>query len=281
MGAKYAGIHFRTDAPDTVLPVFKKIFNKKVKPDKQDEELYERLVAYTNERLNRMTDREAIKEAQQMYNNLKFDWSHGFSLDFKGIFQHKTPAEMKRITGNEAREMIRADVAFSRTGRFPGDDFGAPPPNDRAAVVLRKHFVSLYWDDRIRPNNMEKELCKYAKKLKMPALGISVFKDNNVVFHAVRDIGKESERECIGFYWFDEEDIKPIKASDLCQILDADFLLEALTETLSCEDGVKMAETFERTTGIMIFENIESCRDAGMMEVDVWESADVFREGSI
>lgn len=150
---------------------------------------------------------------------------------------------------------------------------------DNAVIVIRKNFISLYWYDHIRVDNLDELLYQYAHKSNTPVLGVALYDDSNFVIHAVYRNGQAEAKECKGFYWFDEDDIQPAEAADLCHILNADFLLTALEETLSCIAGETMAESFEQKTGLTILMDTQMCNAAGMKEFQKWKRATVFHTG--
>lgn len=150
---------------------------------------------------------------------------------------------------------------------------------DPAVIVLREHFVSVYWYDHIRPENLGEELAHYAVLCGVPALGAAVYDDSNFQICAVRDVDVESyqARRCVGQYWFDYDDVQPADPAELCAILDADFLLPALTEALSQTDGEAMADCFEARTGLPILMDEGLCRTEQMRELHRWDGAVVFQ----
>ena len=143
-------------------------------------------------------------------------------------------------------------------------DMGAGDP---AVIVIREHFVSIYWYDHIRSENLREEMLGYAATHKLPALGVAVYDDANFQLYAVRDVGTEQARGSLGDYLFEYDDITPVSAEEVCDIIDAPFLLDALTKTLSCEDGETMVETFEKETGLPVMMFEEDCIAANLEEL--------------
>lgn len=148
---------------------------------------------------------------------------------------------------------------------------------DPAVIVLQPHFVSIYWYDHIRCENLGEELARYAALCGVPALGAAVYDDTNFQICAACDVGSDTARHCAGQYWFDYDDVQSADPAELCSILDADFLLPALRETLSQPDGEAMAGCFERLTGLPILMDEALCREKQLRELHRWENAVVFQ----
>lgn len=150
-------------------------------------------------------------------------------------------------------------------------DTGGP-----AVLVVREHFVSIYWHDHIRSDNLEKELLDYAAKCQVSALGTAVYDDANFQIYAVCNAHRNDIQILKGQYMFDYDDIESVTAEDICTTLDTAFLKDALQKTLSCTDGQTMSETFEKETGLLTFMDADMCSDAGMKELCKWTHATVF-----
>lgn len=178
------------------------------------------------------------------------------------------------IAGDRERAEQEADLArFMEQARI--DMSGGDP----AVLVLREHFVSVYWYDHIRPENLGEELAHYAVLCGVPALGAAVYDDSNFQICAVHDVDVESgqARRCVGQYWFDYDDVQPADPAELCAILDADFLLPALTEALSQPNGEAMADCFEARTGLPLLMDEDLCRAEHLQELHHWGGAVVFQ----
>lgn len=106
-----------------------------------------------------------------------------------------------------------------------------------AAIVVRKDFVSIYWYDHIRVENLSTEASKYAALCDVPALGVGVYDDTYFSIYAVRNAGKPNKESCVGEYLFDYEDLTPVDAQRVCELLDAPFFLNGLQNVLSCDEG--------------------------------------------
>ena len=145
-----------------------------------------------------------------------------------------------------------------------------------AVVVVRSDFVSIYWYDHIRVENLGAEASKYAALCEVPALGAGVYDDTNFSIYAVRSAGKPDKESCLGEYLFDYEDLTPVEAQRVCELIDAPFFLNGLQNVLSCEEGDIMAQTFEKETGLSIFMTEDMCKQAGMKKIHSWKSANVY-----
>lgn len=66
-------------------------------------------------------------------------------------------------------------------------------------------------------------------------------------------------------------------AQDICDTVDAPFLLDALQETLSKDEGELMALTFEQKTGLPILIFDEDCKEKGLQTLHQWSKATVYR----
>lgn len=146
-----------------------------------------------------------------------------------------------------------------------------------AVIVVRPHFVSIYWYDHIRAENLGEELAHYAAICKVPALGAAVYDDTNFQICGACGVGSDQARLCAGQYWFDYDDVQSVDPAELCSILDAEFLLPALRETLSQTDGEAMAGCFEKLTGLPILMDETLCREEQLRELHRWGNAVVFQ----
>lgn len=208
-------------------------------------------------------------------------------LKLKGLFDKKIKPSKGDLA---AMELIRAFAASNIEAISDADERAekeailtkvmgqALVDGEPAVIVVRKHFVSIYWYDHIRPENLKKEAMEYSSLCGVPALGVSVYDGENFLICAVCSAGTPNVKACMGEYMFDYDDITPVKAEDICTIADAPFLLEALKETLSCTDGEKMAETFEKSTGLPVFMYAEDFEKAGKKPILNWKSAAVYAE---
>ena len=147
-----------------------------------------------------------------------------------------------------------------------------------ATIVVRQHFISIYWYDHIRSENLLEELKKYAHMSGVPAFGVSVYDNTNFSIYAVCNIGGPNARCFKGEYFFDFDDITPVAAEDICDTVDAPFLLDALQETLSKDEGELMALTFEQKTGLPILMFDEDCKKKGLQTLYQWSNATIYCE---
>ncbi|MCD7992846.1 MAG: hypothetical protein LUK37_14150 [Clostridia bacterium] len=147
-----------------------------------------------------------------------------------------------------------------------------------ATIVVRQHFISIYWYDHIRSENLQEELKKYAHMSGVPAMGVGIYDDTNFSIYAVCNIGEPNARGFKGDYLFDFNDITPVAAEDICDTVDAPFLLDALQETLSKDEGGLMAHTFEQRTGLPILMFDEDCKEKCLQTLYQWSNATVYCE---
>lgn len=151
--------------------------------------------------------------------------------------------------------------------------------DEPAVIAVGEHFVSIYWYDHIREDNLPAEMLEYATVCGVPAMGVSVYDDTNFTLCAVCNAGTPNVRRCSGAYMFDHDDISPVEAETVCDTIGAPFLLDALKKTLSCRDGERMAAVFEAETGIPIFLDETACAKSGMKALYKWKSAVVVKAG--
>ncbi len=149
---------------------------------------------------------------------------------------------------------------------------------DPAVIAVREHFVSIYWYDHIRIDNLYQEMMDYAALCGVPAMGVGIYDDTNFYLYAVRNAKTPKACGCRGEYLFDYDDITPVTAGEVCRIIDAPFLLEAFHKTLSCSDGENMASVFEEETELPILMGEAACKSSGMRELERWKNAVVFGE---
>jgi len=149
---------------------------------------------------------------------------------------------------------------------------------DPAVIVVRDHFVSVYWYDHIRIENLREEMMEYAYLCGVPALGVGLYDDTNFSIYAVCNAGKTDVRGARGEYLFDYEDITEVEAEDVCDIVNAPFYLEGLQKALAADDGETMAALFEEGTGLPILMSDDECREYGMKLLHQWGGAVVYSE---
>ena len=190
------------------------------------------------------------------------------ALKFIEALAQKNISEITDADEKQEKEALLADVMQQAVQDMNG---GEP-----ALIVVRKHFVSIYWYDNIRSENLSSETAEYAAMCKVPALGVADFDDNNFQFYAICDAGTSNMQRCFGEYMFDYEDITPAEASTVCEIINAPFLLEGLTKTLACSDGAEMVSAFEKESGLPVFMAEEECAEKGMKELYKWKGARVY-----
>lgn len=147
---------------------------------------------------------------------------------------------------------------------------------ENAVIVVHPRFVSIYWYDRIRPENMQDKLTEYSFISGMPAVGAAIYDDANFLIYAVCNAGTPQVYICRGEYIFDYDDISPINADEICDTICAPFLLEGLKKALSCDDGDAMAQMFETETGLHIYADKVFCETSGMKKLYEWTNATVF-----
>ena len=149
---------------------------------------------------------------------------------------------------------------------------------DPAVIVVRRHFVSIYWYDHIRNENLRKEMLEYAHMCGVPALGVGIYDDANFSIYAVRSAGEPDAHICQGTYFFDYEDVAPVEAEDICGTVDAPFFVDALRKALAENDGETMAAVFEQETGLPIMMYEEDCREDRLRLLCRWDNAVVYSE---
>ena len=218
----------------------------------------------------RYKDREAILAALKKEFHKKTGPSKK-DMAFLGLIKAMSSRNIEEIEDPEERASKGA--LLDGILRNAEADMGGGDP---AVIVVREQFISIYWYDRIRVDNLNEMLMELAGKCDTPALGVSVFDDTNFTIMAVRDAGRDLARKCWGEYMFDYDDIRPVSPAELCEVLDAPFFLDALEDTLSREDGEEMAEAFERGTGLAVMLWPEECAEQGMTELYQWKNATVF-----
>lgn len=149
---------------------------------------------------------------------------------------------------------------------------------DPAVIVVRKHFVSIYWYDHIRNENIEEEIAKYVQLCRVPALGVSLYDGTNFLIYALCKAENSNAQWYSGEYFFDSDDITPVKAEDICDTIDAPFFLEGMQKVLSKDNGEDMAAAFEQETKLPILMFDEDCRENDMKTLHRWGRATVYCE---
>lgn len=68
-------------------------------------------------------------------------------------------------------ERAQKSLAFEQLMANAQMDMATDAP---ATIVIREHFVSVYWYDHIRAENLSDELLEYAALCGVPAMGVSM-----------------------------------------------------------------------------------------------------------
>lgn len=190
------------------------------------------------------------------------------ALDVVTAVFNKSIAEAK-----DADEKAKKESNLIQTMQILKNAVGQHEPY---TAVVREHFVSIYCHDLIRSESVRGELDAYVKKLKVPGIGVAVWQHFNFQIYAANE--EKETADCLGEYYFDEDDITPVKAETICEVIGAPHLLEALQKVLSSQEGDKMAEVFEEETGLQIYMDEDMCREEGMKELFSSETLTIFLE---
>ena len=81
---------------------------------------------------------------------------------------------------------------------------------EKALLVHQGDFAALYWGDRIRTDNLDEQVRRYAALTGLPVLGIGVYLGCNLTLCAA-----DSEQDCEAYYWFEEDEIQPGDGAEL------------------------------------------------------------------
>ncbi len=174
-------------------------------------------------------------------------------------------------------EKAEKQAAFESIMRNASRDIANVEP---AVLVVRKHFVSVYWYDHIRSENLEREAIEYSHLCRAPVLGVAVYDDTNFQIYAVSNLKGQAPLQCKGEYFFDYDDISPVAAEEVCNLMHAPFLLVPLEHALSLQDGESMVDSFETGTGILVFMWDDFCKEQNYEVLHQWEGATVYRINS-
>lgn len=172
-------------------------------------------------------------------------------------------------------EKAKKEATLSEIIERTLNDMGAGDP---AVIVVRKHFVSIYWYDHIRNENLQERMLEYAQLCGVPAMGVGIYDDTNFLIYAVFNAKGPNTKWYSGEYLFDLQDITPVKAEDICDAIDAPFFLKGLQKVLSNDAGEAMADAFEQETELPILMFAEDCQEIGMKELYRWSCATVYGE---
>lgn len=149
---------------------------------------------------------------------------------------------------------------------------------DPAIVVVRPHFVSLYWYDHIRSENLEEQAWNFGRRCRVPVLGVCRFDICDLQLCGVRNAGCPEAVTCRGDYYFNEHDIQPVDAGELCRILEAPFLQEGVAAALACSDGEGMAQMLEKALKMPIYLNERMLSAEGKRPTECWRKTLVYVE---
>lgn len=174
--------------------------------------------------------------------------------------------EEKQQMGRAALDNLQADLEDWETREDP------------AIVVVRPHFVSVYWYDHIRSENLEEQAWNFSRRCRTPVLGLCRLDLPDLQICGVRNAGVPEADTCTGEYYFNEKDIQPVEAEELCRILEAPFLQDGVVEALACPDGEAMADTLEKALGLPIYQNERMLSAAGKTARERWRNTLVYAE---
>lgn len=180
-------------------------------------------------------------------------------------------SNIDKIT-DKAEKAEKLSVLEDIIGRAT-EDMGNSEP---AVIVVRPYFVSVYWYDHIRSENLATEAVEYSSLCNAPVLGVAVYDDSNFQIYAVSCMKGEPSRGCKGEYFFDHNDITTVAAEEVCDIVNTPFWLSELTDTLSLKDGENMVASFEDKTGIIIFMNDDFCMEQQFQLLHSWTNGKVY-----
>ena len=183
-------------------------------------------------------------------------------------FAEKNISELDDPNEKAAKQ---ADLA-----KFMSDAESQMCNNAVAAIIVSEHFVSIYQHDEIRVENLGEYSAKFSSLCGTPALGVGVYDDTNFTICAIRNAGMSGMRSCRGEYMFDYDDIEPVSAEEVCEIIDAPFLYQGLQAVLSCDDGEIMADSFEKESGLYIYADNHICEDNNLVKLHEWAGAIVY-----
>lgn len=270
MGAKRAGIHLRyTDREETLVRLKERFDRDDAGKRARAEENREVMENFL--RLDEISGIEKEEEPKE-----EPVWPEGVSeitLSSKEVMELCLRHEAGRIRSEEER---KEELAWFEEMLKASED----ADTEKATVIVRGDFISVYWYDVIRYENLRGELEKYAALCGVPALGAGIYDDDDFFICAVSGAGTPECEKCFGEYNFAEDDISPAKPGELCKLVEAPSLLLGLARTLRCGWGDEMAETFTKETGLEIFVDGDMAGELGMRKLYDWKGAAVYAAGS-
>ena len=237
MGSKHASIHLRCDDSAALIEKIKKEFDQK----------------------------ETFLEKEEKHDAMVLDMARKFMKNECAEIADEKERAAKEAKFEDGLALL-SDI-MQKTRKNSGK-------REKAAIIVGEKFVSVYWYDVIRSDNLKEEVLEYAQKYQLPVLGVAAYDDTNFQIYAVS--ADEATPGCFGEYWFDEDDITPVRAEDICSILRTPFWLGGFRRLLACGAGMQMQEVFEAETGMEIFASEELCEAWGLKEICQLEMAAVF-----
>lgn len=122
--------------------------------------------------------------------------------------------------------------------------------SEKALLVITERFVSLYWGDRIRTDNLDEQVSYYSRLSGLPVLGLGVHGGGNLVLQAV--CGRQ---ELQAYYWFASDDLQPCSGSELAELLQLPAEIAApLDSALGGETLEDILSPLEAALGITVEE---------------------------
>lgn len=150
-----------------------------------------------------------------------------------GLLGSLLQKNMDTLADPAQREASRAQLR-QLAGNMPLQSMAS---GEKALLVQQGNFVSLFWGDRIRSDNLDEQTRRYAALSGLPVLGIGTYQEANLTLYAVN-----GEQESEAYYWFEQDEIQPGDGAELCE------LLGLPQETAPALEHAFDAETLEELT---------------------------------
>lgn len=210
-------------------------------------------------RYDNISYEELLKKAIPLIKNYMNDVEKKYVEERMGIPGFKESIE-KFKKGTEKKGWVWTEKQF-----FFG---GAVKDGEKPIIIYGKDYISIYWYDVIRNENVNALADSVFKEIGIPVLGTGIFDGDQVTLYAVSKDNEGKIRKAEGSYYFGAC-IEPVDADELCEIFDIADLKEQMEDVLNAEDADEMADRLKKKIGI--------CLDA-YDEVDSGEGIELIEE---